>query len=192
MKYKIITDRFEVEKLAEDIFLSDDKGIVHMDYADLRTFRKFSTFKYAISFNSFCSNEKFIEELLNVIKSQDIPFADLRGCLINIRINDDESSLSPEDIGNLLEQVRTLKPADSSDDNFEVIWTLNTNSSIPLGNCYINIMLGLNKTAEDLLEDEKNEQMIEEYHKQKLASVKRDFSEFIMHSDTLVSIDKTK
>ena len=178
MKYKIITDRFEVEKLAEDIFLSDDKGIVHMDYADLRTFRKFSTFKYAISFNFICSNEKFIEELLNVIKSQDIPFADLRGCLINIR--------------NLLEQVRTLKPADSSDDNFEVIWTLNTNSSIPLGNCYINIMFGINKIVEDLLEDEKNEQMIDEYQKLKFASVKRDFSEFIMHSDTLASINKTK
>ncbi len=192
MKYKIITDRFEVEKLAEDIFLSDDKGIVHMDYADLRTFRKFSTFKYAISFNFICSNEKFIEELLNVIKSQDIPFADLRGCLINIRINDDETSLSPEDIGNLLEQVRTLKPADSSDDNFEVIWTLNTNSSIPLGNCYINIMFGINKIVEDLLEDEKNEQMIDEYQKLKFASVKRDFSEFIMHSDTLASINKTK
>lgn len=192
MKYKIITDRFEVEKLAEDIFLSDDKGFVHMDYADLRTFRKISTLKYAISFNLFCLNDNFIEELLNVIKSQDIPFADLRGCLINFRINEDESSLSLEDIGNLLEQIRTLKPIDSSDDNFEIIWTLNTNSSIPFGNCYINIMFGINKIVEDLLEDEKNEQMIDEYQKLKFASVKRDFSEFIMHSDTLASINKTK
>lgn len=40
MNYNIITDRFEIEKMAEDLFLSDDKQIGHIDYADIRTIKK--------------------------------------------------------------------------------------------------------------------------------------------------------
>ena len=43
-------------------------------------------------------------------------------------------------------------------------------------------MFGLNKTNEDKLEDEKHEQMIEEYHKMKLPPVEWDFPEFIIES----------
>lgn len=177
MKYEVITDRFEVEKLAEDIYLSGDKPFVYIDYADLRTLRRISTLKYGISFKISCSNNKFIEEILYVIKSQDIPLSDLNTFLINIRINEDETSLNYENISDLLEQIRVIKPTDSSEDYFEGLWTLNTNSSIPLGECYINLIFGFNKTAEDQLEDEKHEQMIEEYHRIKLPPVEWDVSE---------------
>ena len=40
MKYEIITERFEIEKMAEDMFLSDDEILVHIDYVDLRTLNK--------------------------------------------------------------------------------------------------------------------------------------------------------
>lgn len=168
MKYEVITDRFEVEKLAEDLFISDDKFFVHIDYADLRTLRRISTLKYGISFKISCSNNKFIEEMLDVIKSQGTPLADLRTYLISIRANEDETSLTIEKIGNLLQQIRILKAKGSLKDYYEGLLTYSTNSSIPLGECYINILFGLNKTAEDKLEDEKHEQMIEEYHKLKL------------------------
>ena len=46
MKYEIITDRFEIEKMAEDIFICDDKPIEPIDYADLRTLRRISTLKW--------------------------------------------------------------------------------------------------------------------------------------------------
>ena len=177
MKYEVVTDGFEVEKLAEDIYLSGDKPFVYIDYADLRTLRRISTLKYGISFKISCSNNKFIEEILYVIKSQDISLCNLKTYLINIRINENETSLNYENIGNLLEQIRVLKPTDSSEDYFKGLWTLNTNSSIPLGECYINLIFGFNKTVEDQREDEKHEQMIEEYHKIKLPPVEWDFSE---------------
>lgn len=180
MKYEVISDRFEVEKLAEDIYLSGDKPFVYIDYADLRTIRRISTLKYGISFKISCSNNKFIEEILYVIKSQDIPLSDLKTYLINIRINENETSLNYENIGDLLEQIRVVKPTDSSEDYFEGLWTLNTNSSIPLGECYINLMFGFNKTAEDQLEDEKHEQMIEDYHKIKPPLVDYVFPEMIL------------
>lgn len=111
-----------------------------------------------------------------MIKSQDIPLTDLRTYLINIRINEGETSLNYENIGNLLEQIRVLKPTDSSEDYFEGLWTLNTNSSIHLGEYYISLMFGSNKIVEDQLEDEKHEQMIEEYRKIKLPPVEWDSS----------------
>lgn len=52
MNYEIITDRFEIEKMAEDMFLSDDEILVHIDYADLRTLKRhahLSTPLYVIS-----------------------------------------------------------------------------------------------------------------------------------------------
>lgn len=183
MKYEVITDRFDVEKLAEDIYLSGDKPFIYIDYVDLRTLRRISTLKYGISFKISCSNDKFIEEIFNVIKSQDIPLVDLRTFLINIRINENEISLNYENIGNLLKQIRAIRPTDSSEDYFDGLWTLNTNSSIPLGECYINIMFGLNKTDEDKLEDERHEQMIEEYDKLKLPPIEWDFPEFIIGSN---------
>lgn len=168
MTYEIITDRFEVEKLVEDIYLSGDKAFTCIDYADLCTLRRISTLKYGISCKVSCSNNQFIEEILAVIKSLDIPVSDLKTYLINIRINEHDSSLKHEDLGNLLQQIQDIKTNDSSECCFEGLWILNTNPSVPLGKCYINIMFGLNKTDEDKLEDEKHEQMIKEYHESKL------------------------
>ena len=49
MKSEVFTNRFEVEKMAEDIFVCDDKPFIYIDYADLRTLRRISTLKYGIS-----------------------------------------------------------------------------------------------------------------------------------------------
>ena len=172
MKYEVITDRIKVEKLAEDIYLSGDKPFVYIDYADLRTLRRISTLKYCISFKISCSGNKFIEEILVVIKSLNISFADLRAYLINMRINENDSSLNYKDIGKLVEHLQSIKTNDDSETHFEGLWTLNTNPSIPLGECYINIFLGLNKTDEDKLDDDRYEQMVEEYHSSKLPLIK--------------------
>lgn len=64
MIYEVITDRFGVEKLAEDIFLSDDKAFVHIDYADLRTLRRISTLKYGISFKFFVQTTNLLRRYL--------------------------------------------------------------------------------------------------------------------------------
>ena len=63
MNYEIITDRFEIEKMAEDSFLSDDKTIIHVDYADLRALKRWGTFKHAIicDFN-VAANSDWTEE----------------------------------------------------------------------------------------------------------------------------------
>lgn len=61
MNYEIITDRFEVEKMTEDIFICDDKPFIYIDYADLRTLRRISTLKYGISIKTHFSEDELIQ-----------------------------------------------------------------------------------------------------------------------------------
>ena len=51
MNYEIITDRFEIEKMAEDMFLSDDEILVHIDYADLLCLDKVDWWIHSDSMN---------------------------------------------------------------------------------------------------------------------------------------------
>lgn len=168
MAYEIITDRFEIEKLTEDIYLSDDQACINIDSADIRTLRRVFTLKYGISCKVSFSNDRYIEEILAAIKSSDIPISDLKTCLIHIRINKNEQALNFKNLCNLLQQILNIKADNRSECYPDVMLAIYTNSSIPLRECYINIIFGVNKTDEDKLEDEKYEQMIEEYRESKL------------------------
>ena len=84
-------------------------------------------------------------------------------------------------MGNLIQQIRNLKGEVDSDESFEGLYAVTNSSSIPIGEWHINLVLGVGKTAEDKLEDDIHEQMIEEYHKSKLSPVKCDFSELFIN-----------
>lgn len=68
-----------------------------------------------------------------------------------------------------------------SEEKLEGLYAVTNSSSIPIGECHINLVLGVDKTEEDRLEDEKHEQMIEEYHKSKLPST--DFPECLIDNE---------
>lgn len=65
MKSEVFTNRFEVEKMAEDIFVCDDKPFIYINYADLRTLRRISTLKYGISIKAHFSEDELINEVLS-------------------------------------------------------------------------------------------------------------------------------
>lgn len=182
MNYKIITDRFEVEKMAEDIFICDDKPFIYIDYADLRTLRRISTLKYGISIKAHCSEDELINEVLKVIETHSIPLSELKTYLIHISINETAPSFTYENLGNLIHQIRNLKGNVDSEEKLEGLYAVTNSSSIPIGECHINLVLGVDKTEEDRLEDEKHEQMIEEYQKSKLPSI--DFPECLIDNET--------
>lgn len=48
MAHKIIRDRLEAEKMAEDMFVRGDAPFVRIDYADIRTVRRMCALKYAV------------------------------------------------------------------------------------------------------------------------------------------------
>lgn len=171
MRYEILTDRLRVEKLAEDIFICDDKPLIYIDYADLRTLRRISTLKYGISIKAHFSGDELISEILKVVETHSIPVSELKTYLIHIRINEADTSFTYENLGNLVQQIRHLKCNVDSDEKFEGLHAVTNSSSTPIGEWHINLVFGIEKTAEDKLEDDKHEQMIEEYHKSKLSPV---------------------
>lgn len=103
MKCEVFTDRFEVEKMAEDIFICDDKPLIYIDYADLRTLRRISTLKYGISIKALFSGDELINEILKVIETYSIPVSELKTYLIHIRINEANPSFTYENLGNLIQ-----------------------------------------------------------------------------------------
>ena len=83
MSYKIISDRFEIEKMAERLYaakllmegktytqvIAETEILVHIDYVDLRTLKRHGTFKHAIICDVELGNEAWTNEFINVIQS---------------------------------------------------------------------------------------------------------------------------
>lgn len=184
MKYEIITDRFEIEKMAEDMFLSDDEILIHIDYADLRTLKRHGTFKHAIICDIELGNEAWTNEFINVIQSQQLPLDTLHAFLMNIIVGDEGMSLSHEDLYELLQFLTTVKFTDNDTEesrtkNYtDCLWSLSNRSSFPEGAMRIQLMSTYDKTEQDKQEDEKYEQMIEEYRKPFFAPI--DFPELVL------------
>lgn len=173
MKSEVLTDRFEVEKMAEDIFTCDDKPFIYIDYADFRTLRRISTLKYGILIKAHFPGDELITEVLKVIETHSIPISELKTYLIHIRINEAAPSFTYENLSNLIHQIKGNL---DSEERAEGLYVVTNSASIPIGEWHINLALGVDKTEEDKLEDEKHEQMIDEYHQSKLPSI--DLPEF--------------
>lgn len=164
MKYKIITDRFEIEKLAENIFICNDKPIAHIDYADLRTLRQISTFKYAISLRLCCLEDNFVNEMLDAVKILPISMEKLKTYVMHIRINEAIQSSRYKKIGCFIQQMQELKAVESPGKYLEGLYAITGNSAITSGEWHVSLIFGVDKTEEDKIEDERCEQMIEDYH----------------------------
>ena len=116
-----------------------------------------------------------MNEILKVIETHSIPVSELKTYLIHIRINEAESSFMYENLVNLIQQISSLKGNVDSEESFDGLYAVTNSSSIPIGEWHINLVFGVDKTPEEKLEDDKHEQMIEEYHKSKYPPI--DFPE---------------
>lgn len=162
MTYEFITDRFEIMKLSEAPFTSNDRAIVDVDYADVLTIRRISTLKYAIKCKVCSSDDGFIQEIPSVMEFLNIPVAELSTYLVNIRINGDKPSMTVSDLNKLMQVIYKINPDDRPETGFNGLYTVNTNPEIPRGEYWIDIILGVDKTEEDKIEDEKYESMLAE------------------------------
>lgn len=170
MKYKIITDRFEIEKMAEDSYFSGDISTIHVDYADLSTLKRWGTFKYAIVCDFDTANNDWFEEFKDVIKSIQLPLNNLKAFFLNVLEggNEKDASLSYADYIKLQDYFITIRcseecPADIPDNYTTCLVALKSRATLPKGALQIQLMSTYEKTEQDKQEDEKYEQMIEEY-----------------------------
>ena len=171
MKYEIITDLFDVEKMAEEPFLSDDEILVHIDYADLRTLKRRGTFKKAIVLDIDTLEGEWIDKFIENVKSLLPPLDSLRAFMMNY-IACDENLLLYSDITKLWQYFTRIKYKegegyldDTYDSFIDCLWTVRIRRSMPKGALKIQMLVSSEKTEQDKQEDEKYEQMMEEYRK---------------------------
>ena len=186
MEYKIITDRGEIERLAEDTFLSDDKMITLIDYADLRALRRSGTFKHAIICNFDIANRDWFEDFKSIITSAKLSFDNLNAFYINIIEggNKEDSSLPYRDVMKLRDYLITIRCSGecidyTSEDFTSCLWVVKNRPTLPKGTLQIQLMSTYEKTEQDRADDEKYERMIEEYRNENRPPIKINCDKFL-------------
>ena len=188
MAHKIIRDRLEAEKMAEDMFVRGDAPFVRVDYADIRTVRRMCVLKYAVCVEGSFS-DALIEELVQGYEELNIPNVDLRAVVVHIRTNADDSSVNTENGTKLLFRVRDFKSEYDSNYNFEFLYGLTHHPSIEVGKWIVNLVIGVDKSEQDKAEDEFYEQKIEEYHSEMLSANSAELSVSLDNDELQVRVE---
>lgn len=164
MKYEIITDRFEIEKLAEDIFLSKDKVYANIDYVDLCAIKKHGTFKRAIICDIDIRNRNWVTEFINFILSIELPLEGLRACMVNFIGCGEECTLTQGELSEILQFFQSMKFNEKGLNGFiYILLSFRSKYSMPQRTLKIQLLSAYEKTEQDKQEDKKYEQLIEEY-----------------------------
>lgn len=143
MKYEIITDRVEIDKLTEYIHYSGDTYANPIDYNDIRTVKKISSLKYGIKCRTECSEGGIDFDMIAAIKEAGINIADIKTVMLGLRFNGSDPACNLDVIYSFLDQIY----GKDSEKHPLVLWALSTNSEIQVGECLINIVYGFDKTA---------------------------------------------
>ena len=185
MKYRVTTDRLEIEKLIEDTYLKSqqDKWYVYIDYADIRTIKKNSTFKFAIICDIDKQDKDWKDELLKTIESVQMPHSSLKTYVLNFIEGGNVMTITPNDVSNIRNSLISFKSNDNGINgpipkNICSIWSARGSSSIPNNTLQIQLLSAYEKREEDEKEDEKYEKIIEQYRE--LFIHPTDFPEFTL------------
>lgn len=173
MECKIITDRVEVEKLAEDIFLSADTPVARIDYDELCALRRSGKFGLAVIFGIDLSNDSWIGEFPDAVASLPIPFDKLQAFMINFAFPPAVPEFLPfEDILRIIDFFRCSRSASSNSAgadgaSFDCEWSICFRDSLPEESVCVEAMMLLEREGEDDSEEKEIERMLDEYRKSK-------------------------
>lgn len=143
MKYEIITDRIEIDKLTEYIHYSGDTYANPIDYNDIRTVKKISSLKYGIKCRTECSEGGIDFDMIAAIKDAGINSADIKTILLGLRFNGSDPACNLDVIYSFLDKVYGMDPEKQP----VVLYAISTNPEIQLGECHVNIVYGFDKTV---------------------------------------------
>lgn len=166
MKYEILTDRFEIEKLAEELYISKDNIFVYIDYADVCAIKRLGTFKYTVICDIDMQNESWVTAFINVIQSLDFPLDELKAFMVNFIEGGEECTLIQTELCEVLQFLQSMTFTEERPNNYiDILWSVRNRPSMSKGTLKIQLLATYEKTEQDKLEDEKYEQMMEEYRK---------------------------
>lgn len=166
MNYEIITDRFEIEKMAEELYISKDNIFVYIDYGDVCAIKRHGTFKYAVICDIDMQNESWVTAFINVIQSLDFSLDELRAFMVNFIEGGEECTLLQTELCEVLQFLESMTFTEERPNNYiDILWSVRNRSLMPKGTLKIQLLATYEKTEQDKQEDEKYEQMMEEYRK---------------------------
>lgn len=151
MLSKFIIEQTEVEKLFNDIFLSDEAPEVNINYVDLHTVMIVSTLRYAIRYKLDYIANKDIAYMLNYVKQCVQLISSLKIVLINFRVNDKLVLRMQNQLHDIVKELRAHIEV-CTPNYIEHLWSLHAKPSIPFGELWITILLGV-KRKEDIIEN---------------------------------------
>ena len=143
MKYEIITDRIEIDKLTEYIHYSGDTYANPIDYNDIRTVKKISSLKYGIKCKAECTEGRIDFDIIAVIKEAGINIADIKTVMLGLRFNESDPACNLDVIYSFLDKVYGMDPEKQP----VVLYAISTNPEIQVGECHVNIVYGFDRTV---------------------------------------------
>lgn len=168
MKYEVITDRFEIEKMAEEVFFSSDRLLTHIDYPDLCLLRRAGVFKEAAIFDIDELKEGWIDELIGTVQSLQHELDSLRAFMLNIIVGDGDLLLC-SDVAKIRQFLINIKAdggdANTSDNHISCLWSVRVSSSMPNKSLQVQLLSVYERTEQDIQEEERYREMIEAYRK---------------------------
>ena len=167
MTYSITKDRAEIEKLAIDIYINQNRSYNFIEGAIILGFNEFGTYKLCITIECSVQND-FEDSIIQVIKSCPIPIEKLRGCIMCFNVNKlEESHLNYTSICKCVDFVDNYARYDCNGAfrPFCNFWAVRTDQPISTNTLRVDVIFSIEKTEQDKLEDEMHRQMMEEYAK---------------------------
>lgn len=159
MVARIITDRLEVEKMATDSFVFQNGNFGWIERNDIIILNRLGTYRLAFLLK-FDMGPDWTESLIQEIKSLSLPFEKLKGCIMNLIVDKvGESHIKMTNIYSVLGFIREYTKnefKEELDQYLNILWTTQTNPSLPANTLQVNLIFTTEKTEEDKLEDEKH------------------------------------
>lgn len=124
-------------------------------------------------------NESWMTTFINVIQSLDFPRVGLRAFMLNFIEGGEECTLIYNDISKVIQFLKSMRLNEDETNNYiEVLRSIRNRPSMPKETLKIQLLATYEKTEQDKQEDEKYEQMMEEYRKPFFAPI--DFPELVL------------
>lgn len=159
MSCRIINDRFEIEKMVEDVFLGEEAP-TYVDYADVQTIRRLSTFKVAVSYGAAVTCDNYLEHLLEVIDDV-LTDKKPRFCFLVIEVNSAvESNIFVNDTLNSI--INRISASETTEIPLDVLYSIKTYPNMG-EDIFVNVMFAVPKSDEDKMEDERVKRLLKEY-----------------------------
>ncbi|MBO5902863.1 MAG: hypothetical protein J6Q40_02545 [Tidjanibacter sp.] len=145
--------------MVEDVFLGEEAP-TYVDYADVQTMRRLSTFKVAVSYGLAVTYDNYLEHLLEVI---DDVLTDKKPCFCFLAFEVNSAVESNTYVKEIFDSiVDRISTSGATEVQLDILYSIKTLSNMDK-DITVNVMFAVPKSDEDKMEDERVKRLLKEY-----------------------------